>query len=99
MVPFDTQARAGFTLTVLLSTAFKSARHHPSARINIGLLQSHVHPFRASLAFLFVLAHPSGDLLLSCAVVAIHSQRACLSPYFGFCPSSCHFCFPPFLHP
>ena len=31
MVPFDTQARAGFTSTVLLSTTFKSARHHASS--------------------------------------------------------------------
>jgi hypothetical protein len=103
MVPFDTPGAGRLHIHSSSLNNFQICptsciMHHPSARINIGLLQSHVHPFRASLAFLFVLAHPGGDLL-SCALVTIHSQRACLSPYFGFCPSSCHFCFPPFLHP
>lgn len=53
-------------------------------------------------ASLFSLSWPAPVVtsVLSCAiVVAIFSQRACLSPSFGFCHSTSRFYFRPFLRP
>jgi hypothetical protein len=85
----------------LRSTAFKFVRPIPILQPELTSAYCALMYTLLMPASLFSSSWPAPVVtsVLSCAILAIFSQRACLSLSFGFCPSPSRFCFRPFLCP